>query len=77
MSPNHKATIEPFKNQLRKTYVFISIQFSVTILIGMLALVGISYLANEHLNEIGPLVTTVNRLLKGVNDSMLLLDEWR
>lgn len=76
MSPKHKTTIESFRKQLRRTYIFISIQFSVTIFIGIMALVGISCLANEHLNQVGPLVTTVNRLLKGVGDTMLLLDEW-
>ncbi len=67
---------ESFKKQLLRTYIFISIQFTVTIIIGLSALIGISYLTKEHLNQIGPLVTTVNRLLQGISDSMLLLDEW-
>lgn len=76
MSPKHKTTIESFRKQLRRTYIFISIQFSVTIFIGIMTLVSISCLASEHLNQVGPLVSTVNRLLKGVGDTMLLLDEW-
>ncbi|WP_339136422.1 MAG: GGDEF domain-containing protein [Candidatus Electrothrix sp. GW3-4] len=76
MSAKKKPSIKSFKRQLLRTYLFISIQFTVTIFLGLSALVGISYLSREHLNQIGPLVTTSNQLLKGVNDSMLLLDEW-
>jgi diguanylate cyclase (GGDEF)-like protein len=76
MSSEKKIPLESFKNQLRRTYIFITIQFTVTIVIGISALIGISYLTREHLNQIGPLVTTVNRLLQGVSDSMLLLDDW-
>jgi len=76
MNQKHKATIASFKKQLQGTYIFITIQFSVTLIIGISALIGISCLAREHLNQVGPLVTTVNHLLKGVSDTMLLLDEW-
>ena len=74
MSP--QAPIKSFKNHLKRTYLFISLQFFVTISIGTMTLVGISCLARKHLNQVGPLVTTVNRLVKGVSDTMLLLDEW-
>lgn len=70
------ATITSFKKHLRRTYIFISIQFVITIFIGILTLICISLLAREYLNQVGPLVTTVNRLVKGVGDTMLLLDEW-
>ncbi|MCI5150745.1 MAG: hypothetical protein D3916_15400, partial [Candidatus Electrothrix sp. MAN1_4] len=76
MSSASTEPIESFKKQLLRTYSFISIQFAVTIVIGISALIGISHLAKEHLNQVGPLVTTVNQLLQGVSDSMLLLDEW-
>uniref|UniRef100_UPI0040576F66 hypothetical protein n=1 Tax=Candidatus Electrothrix sp. TaxID=2170559 RepID=UPI0040576F66 len=76
MSSASREPIESFRKQLLRTYTFISIQFTVTIIIGISALIGISHLAKEHLNQVGPLVTTVNQLLQGVSDSMLLLDEW-
>jgi diguanylate cyclase (GGDEF)-like protein len=76
MSSEKKAPLQSFRKHLLRTYIFISIQFTVTIIIGISALISISYLTREHLNQIGPLVTTVNRLLQGVSDSMLSLDEW-
>ncbi len=76
MISEQKAPHEPFKTQLLRTYIFITIQFTVTIIIGISALISTSYLTRKHLNQIGPLVTTVNRLLQGVSDSMLFLDEW-
>ncbi|WPD22605.1 MAG: GGDEF domain-containing protein [Candidatus Electrothrix scaldis] len=73
---SQQAPIKSFKTQLKRTYIFISIQFFVTIFIGIMTLIGISYLAKEHLKQVGPLVTTINQLVKGVSDTMLLLDEW-
>lgn len=73
---SQQAPIKSFRTQLKRTYIFISIQFFVTIFIGILTLIGISYLAKEHLKQVGPLVTTINQLVKGVSDTMLLLDEW-
>lgn len=71
-SPEKKS----FRQHLLRTYLFISGQFVASLVSVLIVLIWLNGQTRYHLAQVGPIVETVNELAKGVNESMLLLDEW-